>query len=222
MPDDVVHEVADGDVLPEGAGIAEILRWAMARNVPLQHPPWEDAFCGTDLPCVYAGMVEGRGVHEENRRAMSRRHAEWLVEQMSMVTPAQAGRPAVIEYPSRTFYIAVCDAKDHSSPRIEMFVYDRGETLRKHRPCVEWFDADEVERGRRRGRQSPLRGMRTLALAGFVIEMENVIRNHLLRQDAEREQAIAELATTHPEVIKDADVPGSTDVERPDEADAGD
>ena len=205
MPDEIVDEslapvTPAEEGIPQNAGIAEILRWAMSHKVPLQYPPWEEAFCGSQNPCIYAGMVQGDGVRKSNIRSMLKKHAEWLVGQMAMVTPAEGGMPDIIEYPARTFYIAVCDSGDHSDPKISMFVYDRMKTLRRSRPCVEEFDMADVERHHGH-RNSPYFRMRPLALEGFKIELGNVIRDYLLNEDAEREQALAELAETHPEVM---------------------
>ena len=197
--------------IPENAGIAEVLRWAMSRRVPLQYPPWEDAFCGSKDPCVYAGMVQGSGVRDENRRAMARKHAEWLAGQMAMVLPAEGSHPAEMEFPARTFFIAVCDATDHAAPEIHMFVYDRVETLRRCRPCVDGFGIEDVRRHHGH-RNSPLHKIRPLALEGFISELVNVIRDYLINEDAERERAVAEVAVSHPEVI-------NADVSKP--ADAG-
>ena len=213
------HELGAEDVLPEDAGIAEILRWAMSHRVRLQYPPWEDAFCGSDHPCVYAGMVQGDGVRGENIRSMVRQHAEWLVGQMALMTLAEGGMPSITEYPAKTFYIAVCDATVHEEPRIHMFVYDRAETVRRSRPYVDPFDADEVQR-RHGYRNSPLFGIRPLALEGFLTEMGNLIRDYLITEDAERERALAEIAETHPEVMQNGDTVESADAEQFPGADA--
>ena len=193
---------AETEGIPENARIAEVLRWAMSHEVPLQLPPWEDNFCGSHHPCVYAGMVESKSSRPDVIQSMAKRHAEWVVSQMAMMTPASGGKPCVTEFPSRTFYIAVCDTTDHEKPTLYMYVYDLPRTIKEGTPQVKGFSVKDVER-HSSTHSSPLCGIRPLALEGFLSEMRGVVRGYLQSVDEKRDRAIEDLKASHPGLVQD-------------------
>ena len=200
---------------PPDGGIAETVRWATTYGVPLENPPWEDAFCGSVAMCLYAGMIDAHSAecghhpthqHSElDRKRACRRHAEWLISQLMMVKEVP-GKPATMSFPSAEFLIAVVDVTDRESPRVELFEYDRAKTLSTSRPTVVPADDRHIEKSARSSR-SHLRGVDMMAVGAFKVELSNVIRDHLERKRVQTEAALAAIAENDPSIIQeDADV----------------
>lgn len=198
---------------PPDGGIAETVRWATTYGMPLDSPPWEDAFCGSVAMCLYAGMIDAHshqcGDHpthqhsELDRKRACKRHAEWLISQLMRVNESTSGKPPTMSFPSAEFLIVVVDATDQDSPRVELFEYDRSGTLSRSKPTVSHMDERSLGRGARSNR-SHLRGIDLVAVEAFKLELSNIIRDHLERRRLQTDAAIAAIAEKDPSIVQEA------------------
>lgn len=177
---------------PPNLGITDVVRWATQNEIPLNNPPWEDAFCGSRVPAVYAGMVDMSNQPQSSKEKKLQGHAEWLVNHLSIKKQVEDDAPPVTSFPTVEHIIVVVDATDHNDPVVHFFIYDRKKTARKSAPFVKPLSFDDMEKMSRQ-KSSPLYGVRIDAAKGFAVELKNVILEHLLQEDEKRESAIKEL-----------------------------
>jgi hypothetical protein len=204
---------------PDNAGIVETVRWAMENGKVLTSPPVDHMFCGTSIPCIYAGTIPTRTfLSTPNARRAAIRHAEDFVSIVMCETkePDRAGMPKQSRYPSLSAFMVVLDVNsDPDDPSIHLLIYDGPKSAASGQPVVGYIeDAHRAVSVAKKG--DACHGLREIDLEAFLVDLTAVVRDHLRRRMLEQEEAIREAQAAGVEVIDRAAPEDRPEIGEPD------
>ena len=194
---------------PDNAGIVETVRWAMENEKILQNPPVQHMFCGTKIPCVYAGTIPTRTFSAElTAKKAAIRHAKDFVSVVLVQTSnpekdefKKTPPPVQSIYPSLNALLAVLDVNtDPDDPKIYMLMYDGSRSAASGEPVVEYLE-DLGERVSKARYGDPLAEMNVYEMEAFVVDLQEVVRTFLQEKMRKREEAIKEAEASGVPVI---------------------